>query len=433
MQPLRQLIRPAFQRGFTLVEIAVVLIIAALALGTGLAILGARLEQAKVDNTRVRAEAIRQALVNFASRNYRLPCPAAPGILQGTANYGVERETVAAGVRTCTVVSGLVNNIGGAAPAGVSRGTVPCMTLGIPEDACVDGWDTRFTYFVANSAVQLNQNSISSMQGTMTVHTITPPAGAATTLGLAPTGNQINACSATAGDNSCNALAVAVVISHGANRAGGFTPGGAVAIPTAGVASAYELENTDNDLAFIQNDYVKEGVSSFDDLVVGVAPRELLVSLSQIGVVRNPQVVMNEQFEAIQLAILRSAYASKGTATGITLPNETSLAVAYTYPAAVTFTGCATTPIDTQLLPTTGTIGALTGLQNDIWGTPIRYKRANNGAFGASTPCATPFVLVSYGPDRQTGGAGNVLGLDDIVFPVLQGTINRIMGNLGGW
>jgi prepilin-type N-terminal cleavage/methylation domain-containing protein len=287
MKPLRHFIRPALQRGFTLVEIAVVLIIAGLALGTGLAILGARLEQAKVDNTRVRAEAIRQALVNFASRNYRLPCPAAPGILQGTANYGVERETVAAGVRTCTVVSGLVNNIGGAAPAGVSRGTVPCMTLGIPEDACVDGWDTRFTYFVANSAVQLNQINISSMQGTMTVHQITPPAGAATTLGLAPTGNQINACSATAGDNSCNALAVAVVISHGANRAGGFTPGGAVAIPTAGVASAYEIENTDADVAFIQNDYVREGVSSFDDLVIGIAPRELLVSLSQIGVVRN--------------------------------------------------------------------------------------------------------------------------------------------------
>ncbi|MGC1174209.1 prepilin-type N-terminal cleavage/methylation domain-containing protein [Polaromonas sp.] len=420
------------QRGFSLIEIALVLVIAGIALGAGLSLLGAKTAQAKIDSTKTRTEAVRQALVAFVSQNYRLPCPAAPGLVRGAAGYNTEQRSGVAGAEVCTAASGLANNIGGAAPAGVSRGTVPCASLGLADEACTDAWGNRFTYFVRNSAIRLTVNTVSGMGGSMTVHKIIPPAAVVLTNGAAPTGNQINACSTTAGDNSCNLAAVAVVISHGANRGGGFVPESAAAFPTAGV-SAYEVANTDNNIQFLQNDYVESGANSFDDIVLAIAPRDVISSLSQNNVLKDPKVLMAEQFETLKLAILQNIYTSMSGTTPnrqITLPTESGAAAPYVFPPTVDFTGC-TAPVTTLLLPTT--VPALTGLTNDLWGNAIRYRRASTGAFGAANACTTPFVFVSYGPDGQTGGAGNIFGLDDIVFPVTQAVINSAIVKFGGW
>lgn len=424
------------QRGFSLIEIALVLVIAGLALGTGLSLLGARTAQARIDSTKARSEAVRQALVAYVSQNYRFPCPAAPGLVRGAVGYNTEQRSGATGAEVCTAASGLTNNIGGVAPLGVSRGTVPCAALGLAEDACTDAWGSRFTYFVQNSAIRLTINTVSGMGGSMTMHKIIPPAAVTLTNGAAPTGNQVNACSATAGDNSCNLAAVAVVISHGANRGGGFPPESAAAIPTAGgVVSAYEVANTDNNIQFLQNDYVELGANSFDDIVLAITPREVISSLSQNNVLKDPKVLMAEQFDALKQAILWHSYASIiGTypTRTITLPAESGGNLAYVFPPTVSFTNC-TPSVTTQLLPLVATVPALTGLTNDIWGNAIRYRRVTATAFGAGNTCATPLVFVSYGPDGQTGGAGNIFGLDDIVYPVTQGVINAAVIKFGGW
>lgn len=423
------------QRGFSLIEIALVLVIAGLALGTGLSLLGARTAQARIDSSKTRVEAVRQALVTFVSQNYRLPCPAAPGLIRGVAGYNVEQRSGVAGAEVCTAASGLTNNIGGAAPLGVSRGTVPCASLGLAEEVCTDAWGNRFTYFVRNSAIRLNINTVSGMSGSMTMHKVVPPAALTLTNGAAPTGNQVNACSTTAGDNSCNLAAVAVVISHGANRGGAFLPESAAALPTAGVISAYEVANTDNNIQFLQNDYVEAGVYAFDDIVLAITPRDVISSLSQSNVLKDPKVLMAERFETLKLAILKHSYTSiTGTYPDrtITLPAESGANAAYVFPPTVSFTSC-TAPVMTQLLPLVATVPALTGLTNDIWNNPIRYRRVTTAAFGAGNTCATPFVFVSYGPDGLTGGAGNIFGLDDIVYPVTQGVINTAVINFGGW
>lgn len=443
--PARSLVasaRHCLQRGFSLVEIAVVLVIVGLALGAGIAIFQSRVEQAQIETTRTRAEAVRQALVAYVARTYRMPCPAAPGIVSGAANYNVEMGAGVGGARTCTNGAGLVNNVGGVAPLGASRGTVPCTTLGLTEEACTDAWGGRFTYFVTNAAIQLTQDTVSGMQGTLTVHQIVPPAAATPTPGLAPTGNQINACSAVAGDNSCNLAAVAVVVSHGANRGGAFPPASAVAQATAGVVSNYELENTDNDVQFIQNEYVRAGANSFDDILMPVPARDVLSTLSQSNTLKDPRVLMNERFEAIKLAIIQQIYAPgfvAGTSPNkqITLPVENGAAAAYTFPATIDFTNCGAAPTTTQSLPLVGSppsttnVPALNGLTTDIWGRPIRYRRAITAAFGSTNSCVTPFVLISYGPDGVTGGATG--GLDDIAFPVTQADISRAVIALGGW
>ena len=420
------------QGGFSLVEIAVVLIIVGLALGTGIAIFQARVEQAQIDTTRTRAEAIRQALVAHVARTYRLPCPAAPGLVSGAAGYNVEQG---GGTAACTTGSGLVNNVGGAPPLGVSRGTVPCTTLGLTEETCLDAWGSRFTYFVSNAATTLTVLTVSGMQGTMTVHRVTPTSAATPLHGLAPTGNQLNACSTTAGDNSCNLAAVAVIISHGANQGGGFPPGSAVAMAT-GQASIYETPNFNNDIRFFQNEYVKDKTNAFDDILVAIPARDIISTLSQNNTLKDPRVLMNEQFETIKLALIQHAYSTiSGTSPNktITLANESGAPVAYAYPGTPTFdvTGCTPLPVNNSLGLPTATVAALTGLNQDIWGTPIRYKKLTAGPFPSSNPCFTPFVLISYGPDRVTGGATGTA--DDILFPVTQGQINAAVIKLGGW
>lgn len=429
------------QAGFSLVEITLVLVIAALALGTGLSLLTARAAQARIDSTRVKTEAVRQALVNFVAQNSRLPCPAAPGLIRGVANYNVERRNPApVGSEVCIVGSGLTNNINGTALTGVSRGTVPCTTLGLPEDTCIDAWGMRLTYFVQNTAIRLTANNVSIMRGSMTVHSFVPPAAAAPANGLAPTGNQINACSATAGDNSCNFAAVAMIISHGANRGGGFAPTSAAALPTAGAVSNYEIENTDDDIQFIQNDYIEQGANSFDDIVVPLVPRDVIAALGQAGVVRQPNVLTIERFETIRAAIISQSFAppiGSGTSPNrqMTLSTESGVTAAYAFPAGlIDFTNCGAPPNTTRVLPlvvapaSATNVPALAGLENDLWGNPIRYRRVVTVAFGAANTCITPFILISYGPDGQTGGA---FGTDDIIFPVTQADITTVLGRLG--
>ena len=64
------------QCGFTLVEMAVVLLIVALLVGSGLSVVSAQVEQQKYKDTQRILDDAREALLGFAAANGRLPCPA---------------------------------------------------------------------------------------------------------------------------------------------------------------------------------------------------------------------------------------------------------------------------------------------------------------------------------------------------------------------
>ncbi len=67
---------PRTARGFTLVELGVVMMIVALLLGSLLYTLSAQLEQRNFEETRSRLEAARELLLSYAIVKGRLPCPA---------------------------------------------------------------------------------------------------------------------------------------------------------------------------------------------------------------------------------------------------------------------------------------------------------------------------------------------------------------------
>lgn len=123
------------KRGFSLVEMAVVLAIVAMLLGGIIATLSTQEEARNAAETRRRLEAAADAVIGFAIANRRLPCPAAGA----TGTESLASGTTATG-GPCT------SPFGGLLP-GTSVGFQPVDGQGFATDA----WGNRIRYAVANA------------------------------------------------------------------------------------------------------------------------------------------------------------------------------------------------------------------------------------------------------------------------------------------
>lgn len=198
-------------RGFTLVEMAVVVVLMALLVGSILVPLGTQVEQRRLAEAQRTLGDIREALIGYAlaQTSAHLPCP-------DTDNDGIENRIAGSGA--CVAV----------------EGNLPWVTLGVPS---VDPWGWRYRYRVTAAFAQ-------------------GPPGA--TFGLATTGD-LQVCSATpATPPNCAAgqaltvvpptlnSPVALVLSHGANGLGAVNPAtGAQNFPAGRPLGADEADNAD--------------------------------------------------------------------------------------------------------------------------------------------------------------------------------------------
>lgn len=226
------------QRGFSLLEIAIVLAILGFVLTIGLKSTGAYLSAERRQTTVARLAGVDAALVNFVSLQKRLPCPAAGALATGAALAGVEVVRNANG--TCTL-------------AALNNGVVPWVTLGISEAEAQDGWGNRISYRTANSAgTALTLNNAMDLAncdpaGTRAVlDNGGPPQNAqicfVPTVGAPGNNNSpfllITGRGLTVQDGSGNVLmnaagttgAAYLLISHGENRAGAYSSSGTIQI-----------------------------------------------------------------------------------------------------------------------------------------------------------------------------------------------------------
>jgi prepilin-type N-terminal cleavage/methylation domain-containing protein len=118
------------QNGFTLIEIAVVLVIVGVLVGSFIGSVSSRIETTRRDDTRQQLEEIKQAIIGHAVTHGRLPCP--------TTTTGQGREQPGPGV--CTL----------------QHGFVPGVTLGLSgnynrDGLLTDSWGNPIRYTVATS------------------------------------------------------------------------------------------------------------------------------------------------------------------------------------------------------------------------------------------------------------------------------------------
>lgn len=197
---------PYNSRGFSLVEMAVVLVIFGLLLGSLLLPLSAQIDQRNYVETENELDSYQESLLGYAASHSAtdghpyLPCP-------DTDNDGFENRTGSA----CTSISG----------------NVPWATLGLKQQ---DSWNNTYQYRVA-AAFSDNGTGFS----------------------LSSTGN-INVLDASAGATVASGVP-AIVLSKGKSGAG---------------TGADELENSDNDNTFVSHTPTSTPGNEFDDLSVWI-------------------------------------------------------------------------------------------------------------------------------------------------------------------
>jgi prepilin-type N-terminal cleavage/methylation domain-containing protein len=131
-QPMKtQKIKIQRHTGFTLVELAIVLLIIGILMSAGLSLATVKRAAAQRDATQTNQLAIKQALINFLGKNQRLPCPAT------ATSAGL--EVVVLPVSTTTPCNATNSNFG----------LVPYQTLGLDRSTALDGWENFITYVVS--------------------------------------------------------------------------------------------------------------------------------------------------------------------------------------------------------------------------------------------------------------------------------------------
>ena len=231
-------------QGFTLVELAIVLIIFSLLVGSMLITLSAQQDITSIKETEQRLNDIRDALVGYATAQRRLPCPASPG------------------------TTGIEDPPGGGACTNLHNGFVPGITLGISllnaQGFAIDAWGNPVRYSVSNT----NGNAFTTTNGMQTNWSagLTPDIVVCNTAANISDPGTASATCPPADQLTNNAIAV--VFSAGKN--GNASP-----------TTADELANwpTSNDRVFVN---APQGMS-FDDLVLWLSPNILYNRLIAAG------------------------------------------------------------------------------------------------------------------------------------------------------
>ena len=266
---------PRLQSGFTLAELAIVLVIVGFLLGGMMAMVSSQTDQRKWNDTQSRLEAARDALFGYAIANGRFPCP---------ANSGSAGAEAPLGGGVCG--SGNPQDYYGGVVAGVTYGLLPAVTIGYqPVDSqgfALDAWGNRIRYAVSRvttpskgtpsanftNAANLKTNGISYLPNDLVV------CASVTGISASPPPS----CVAATNSVTNQKTVVAVLLSTGKNGLGQITPGLDEATNASSTAA--------NDALFVSHTPTPSTAANgeFDDQVLWISVGTLYSKLIAAGV-----------------------------------------------------------------------------------------------------------------------------------------------------
>lgn len=132
------------KRGFSLIELPIVLVVIGIILSSVIPVASAHVDIKKIETTRDKLAVISKALNVHAILHKGLPCPASKTALPDTAQFGMASDCETAPIAGVAEI--------GTDPNYIRVGAIPVRTLNLPEHLMFDGWSNRFTYAVTKSA-----------------------------------------------------------------------------------------------------------------------------------------------------------------------------------------------------------------------------------------------------------------------------------------
>jgi prepilin-type N-terminal cleavage/methylation domain-containing protein len=259
-------------KGFTLVEIAIVLVIVGSLLAGGINIMSASSDTASYKESQNNLNDIKESLVTYYTQFKRLPCPDTDNDPTNAATYGVENPV---GGGTCTT----------------NWGWLPHATLGIGGGK--DAWGERIKYVVSGAFT----NSSNTTSANFCTTTGTTPYSRDTT----KTATQIIIQDLQAAPSSVSNWVAFALVSTGKNGRqtnAGNNPTAFTNVTACNTLNALEQENcnddstndstadtdTTNDFALNFGNQVTNGTTvTFDDMVVWVGDMQLISELRKSG------------------------------------------------------------------------------------------------------------------------------------------------------
>jgi prepilin-type N-terminal cleavage/methylation domain-containing protein len=397
-------------RGFSLVELSIVVLVIGIVLTMGIGAWTANLENQAHAATAQRQAAIKEALTGYLRRNSRLPCPDT----NFTAPDGVEDRTTASDPTTaCSAAFGIL----------------PYTTLGLARDAARDGWGNFLSYHVSNTNVTAATNGNWSANTDWTRRAWFRPGNT----GLI-TVNERNGATVT----PIATGVVAVVVSHGRNGFGAYTVGGTRnTLPTAG---SDEESNTNADTTYYRRELTTDDAATggpFDDQVLILTVRDLLEPLFREGSLRAPAAIANDTLQKIKLAVIGHAmgflsnYGESDCTNAAPPKQKCRMVLSADFADGV----AANDPGNNDGLVPYVDLGIPLAEALDPWGMRYRYKpnvavitNASGYGISSSVPAANTIAMQIYSQGaNRTDDAG--LG-DDISITVSVGEVRGYMANL---
>lgn len=266
----RPIALPGPSRGFSLIELSVVLVLLTIVLGLGLGALNAQFQSAHTSVTKKRMDLIRDALIAHLGATRRLPCADNPSI------GGVT------GVEDC--------------PA--TFGVLPYATLGLSRESAEDGWGNLLTYSVFAASTPTCpgpgidwKNAACFGEGKLGGITLNDGSlGAATPV---------------------TTTAIAVIVSHGPNGLGAWTREGTRNVTPVGCEEAHNATLAVAGCSLVANTFYHGERQGVDDVVTYLSATEALQQLARQGVQKTAPGRMGDDMQSAVDTVL-GAFASAG-------------------------------------------------------------------------------------------------------------------------
>lgn len=253
-------------RGFTLLELSLVLLIISIMVGGVMTILTQKVRAEKQAQMQEKFDTIKDAMMNFARTYERLPCPSDLTLAVTAANFGIE------GLNPGACTAGSPAATFASAGNAVYGGSVPTEALGLPYQYAFDPWGNRLLY-----AVDKNMTINTSLTAFRTYPPTSTSIGAITILDKE-------------GD-TLTSTAIYVILSFGPNGHGAYGLGGTR--KNADSSNAYELENCDCTSAAVAGTFnstfykmdpteTTTALSRYDDYTMYVTRYQMLLAREKL-------------------------------------------------------------------------------------------------------------------------------------------------------